>query len=385
MLSRFFGEGLIEFLFFSVSILALIYASYTDLKERIVNDWLTYGLIGFGLIANLAYGVISNSMQLFYFSTAATIGTFIAGYGLWKIGLWAGGDVKLFTAIAAMNPLNYGIIRNFIGLNDGFFSSISLPVFPLTLFFYMLLCIVPYGAMLALKETIKNSDLRKELFQEGKMLLISLIKLGIILVGLTEAFNALKIPIILILPALLIIGFQKKIMNELITLLLLIEGILFIGFNALTQILSIALPLFGIYFLIRFFLVSRKFIFSEKKKISELKEGEIIGETIVLIEGKPKIIEQIEIKKIINYIKDNKFNELFAALRMPEGRIIASSRSAAGITEEQLNELRELAEKNEIENSITVKKSAPLVPAVLIAYILSQIIGDIIWNAMLKA
>ncbi|MFH1588655.1 MAG: prepilin peptidase [Candidatus Diapherotrites archaeon] len=381
---------MIEFVFFSVSLISLVYASFTDLRERIVPDWLNYGLIAFGLTAWLVYGLISNSIELFFTALIVTIMAFIGGYALWKTGVWAGGDVKLFTALAALNPINYAILRDLFGINEliasiglnGLISSSELPVFPLTLFIYSLFSIVPFGAVMSLKAVKKNKELRKELFDESKKLLISLIKLGIILVGLKEILGVLGISVIWILPLLFLIAFQKKTMNSVIVILLFIAGICFNGLNALTEIISIAVPLFAIYFLLKFFLISRKHVFSYEKKITELKEGEIIGETVVLEEGKVKIIHSLEIKKIINYFKSNKLQELLNELN-PKGKIIASHRSAAGVTEEQLKELNELIEKKLIENRITVKKSAPMVPIVLIAYVLSQLIGDIIWNVFL--
>jgi preflagellin peptidase FlaK len=372
---------LIQFSFFLISFLGLIYASYTDLTKRIVPNWLNYGLIAVGLIGHLIYGLISNSIELFFITLIVTITAFIAGYGLWKLGVWAGGDVKLFTALAALNPFNYAIIQKAIGLN-ALFASSELPVFPLTLFIYSLIAIVPFGALMSLKAIKEKNELRKELLDEIKKLLIKLIKLGIVLVGLKEILEVFNVSFIWVLPLLILIGLQKKKMNYLLVILLFITGIWFNGIKVFEEILAIAIPLFAAYFLIRFFLVSRKHVFSETKKITDLTEGEIIGETIVLDEGKVKKVHALEIKKIINYFKSNKLNDLLNELN-PKGKIIASHRSAAGVTEEQLKELNELVKKGLIENQVTVKKSAPMVPIVLIAYVLSQLVGDLIWNVII--
>ena len=73
-------------------------AAYTDIKQRIVSDKISYGLVFFGVVF---HGIESFAINN-YFPLAASIGvsaaTFVFGLVLWKIGLWAGGDVKLFVA-----------------------------------------------------------------------------------------------------------------------------------------------------------------------------------------------------------------------------------------------------------------------------------------------
>lgn len=93
-------------------------------------------------------------------------------------------------------------------------------------------------------------------------------------------------------------------------------------------------------------------------------------------------IPQIEIKRIINYLATNKLQELKEYLQ-PSGRVIASSRKAMGLTEEQINELKELARKGKIEDNIEVKLSAPFVPAMLIAYLVLNAVGDALWALVL--
>ncbi|MBN2127215.1 MAG: prepilin peptidase [Candidatus Diapherotrites archaeon] len=379
MIQLFYSLFFIQLIFFLISLTALIYASWTDLKERIVSNKLTYGLIFGGIILQGINSYLINSIEPIATALLCVIATFIASYALWKIGVWSGGDVKLFTGIAALNPVNYGILRDLIGLNNALLASIAIPLFPLTLFLFTLISVVPYGAMLAIKEVMKNKNLRKELIEEIKSLGLSLIKLGIIITGITPVLNYYYLPLWLILPILLLAGFQKKIMNSIIVILLFIAGIYFNGLNAVQSILIIAMPLFAIYFLLRFFLVSRKYLFTKEKKITELTEGEIIGETIILQENEVKRIPGIEIKRIINYLKNNKVKELLSELK-PEGKIIASSMKAAGITEEGLKELKKLVEEKKIENKITVKSSAPLIPAVLLGYLIAQTTGDILWN-----
>ncbi len=74
----------------------LLVAAYTDLRSRVIPDWLTLGTIAVFLPMDLyLYGVSA----LFHVGA-----TFLVAYALYKIGVWAGGDVKLFTALDAVYP-----------------------------------------------------------------------------------------------------------------------------------------------------------------------------------------------------------------------------------------------------------------------------------------
>jgi len=78
------------------SILLLAAALLFDVTERRIPDALTYTatLLGIAYWISLGYfGVIFH-----------TLATFLGAYILYRLGLWAGGDVKLLTALAALNP-----------------------------------------------------------------------------------------------------------------------------------------------------------------------------------------------------------------------------------------------------------------------------------------
>ncbi len=79
---------------FSLAVLAV--ATYTDIRQRRIPDWLTYSSTALGVIYWLILGNYSVLLHV--------AGTFALAYLLYRIGLWAGGDVKLFTALAALNP-----------------------------------------------------------------------------------------------------------------------------------------------------------------------------------------------------------------------------------------------------------------------------------------
>jgi hypothetical protein len=117
----------------------------------------------------------------------------------------------------------------------------------------------------------------------------------------------------------------------------------------------------------------------KEKKITELEEGEIVAETFAETEGKVERYAPLEIKRIINYFTNNKVQALKEYLN-PPGRIIASSRNARGLTDEEILELRRLVKEKKLENAVVIKLSAPFVPALLIAYLALNIVGDLLWG-----
>ncbi len=79
-------------------------AVYTDLRWRIIPNWLTYSLIGCGILVHLVWGGLNGD---WWNAVSGALGAgfaFLLGYALWLTGGWAGGDVKLFTAYGALLP-----------------------------------------------------------------------------------------------------------------------------------------------------------------------------------------------------------------------------------------------------------------------------------------
>ncbi|MFA6329130.1 MAG: A24 family peptidase [Candidatus Micrarchaeia archaeon] len=96
-----FDLDMADFLFFASAAAYCAVACYTDLGKRLIPDWLTYGGIAFGLVLgaiNCAY--LGTAFTLQYALMLAV--SLALGYSLFLIGVWAGGDAKLFWAFAAL-------------------------------------------------------------------------------------------------------------------------------------------------------------------------------------------------------------------------------------------------------------------------------------------
>lgn len=376
-------EALVATIFFLISLISLLYATFTDLKERIVSDKLTYSLIGGGFLLQFIIGILNNSLTDFFTATLAMIATFIAAYGLWRIGVWAGGDVKLFTALAILNPVNYGAIRDLIGLKDPVFASISLPFFPLTLFIFSVFSVIPLAIFITAKEIMKQKKIRKKLAEKTKKDFLGILSSTLLVIGAIQLGTFLNIDSIIIIPALAAIGFLGKKIIPLIAAIFFAAGIILTQTIPTEQFALTFLALFLLYFFIRLYLIAKTDILIEKTRISELQEGMISAQTIIKEKSGIKIIEPVSIKTVINLVRNNNVKELAADLMKPKGTILASPANAGGVTIEQIKELQKAVKSGQLEDSLRIKKSLPFVPSVLIAYIITQVIGDFLWNLVL--
>lgn len=316
---------------FSVSAVALLIATFTDLKKRIVPNKLTYSIIVLGLALHIGYAVLKNNYLIGIYCIIATIYAFLFSLLLYKIGVWAGGDVKLFTGIAALNPIN-PFIAGRLGLYSiELFQPIQIPLFPITLFVFTLFSMFPVTVLITLKRSFKERKAFNELARD----LFIVIGLGVLwLYFNTAPFN-----------------------------------------QALLLVLSLALLLF----VLKLMIASRVFL-RKRVKISRLEEGMIPAETILEKNGRIEKECEEGMKSFINYVKQYKIAG--SSETKEKKRIIADSKRARGVTVEEIKELKELVEQGKLEDSILVKESAPMVPAILVAYIVLNFVGDLLWRVV---
>ncbi|MCD6247118.1 MAG: prepilin peptidase [Candidatus Diapherotrites archaeon] len=307
-----------QMLAFTISLFGLVIATYTDLKERIVPNKLNLFLVSSGLLIHLSFSYLNNNWSLFGYAIFALIYSFLFAYFLYRIGAWAGGDVKLFTALAALNPVNPFIVR-FFGFNG---TAISMPLFPIELFVLTIFAMLPINIVILFKRA--DSSTRKHL-------------LFLLSIPISLWVCSIAIPI--------------KMVSTLFATLSFFGFIYFI---------------FACYF-------AGKVILTKKIKISELQEGDIPAESIRIVDGKVIREKGFNIKKLINYLAQHKIGN------GKQGDEIVSPLKARGVTEEEIIKLKELVNKKMLEDSIYIKESAPMVPAILTAYIVLNISGDILW------
>ena len=99
-----------------ICMLALVIASYTDIKTREVPDWLNYSLIGLGLGINAIYSTILLNPSFIIQSILGLILGMIIGYSMFYLGQWGGGDSKMIMGLGALIGFEISIESFLIGL-----------------------------------------------------------------------------------------------------------------------------------------------------------------------------------------------------------------------------------------------------------------------------
>lgn len=144
-------------------------ATYTDLKEQIIPNRLTYPLIAVGIVFYIGLGAYERSFSLIISGVAGAAVAFGIGYAMYLLGGWAGGDVKLFTALGALLPkLDAPLLSSNQLLSSPFAMA---PLFPFSLLInsvilaapvlllYAVICKAKGGG--AFYEEIKMSELKE--------------------------------------------------------------------------------------------------------------------------------------------------------------------------------------------------------------------------------
>lgn len=353
---------MIYYLTIIVSIIGLIIATYTDLKERIVTNKLNFTLAGIGLILYGIIAIMENNPSIFLMSILGLIYGFVFGWILWKLGIFAGGDVKLFMALGALNPLTPALIKT------GILVTSNIPLFPLTLFVYSLISFLPYGFLVVIQKLSKNKEFRKKLWIETKQRIAAGILLSVFSGAIYTILNATNITTILILPIIIVWGIRKE--RNILTIGATFAAIIISPINFIQNILATLIIVVFVYGIIKLMISLRPLLISEIK-ISKLEEGMIPAKTLVW-EGKKIVeIEPFSFKSIFAKAKQGKTTELLK----PRKEII-SAMKARGLTDEEIKEVKKLAKRGLIENKMQIKESMPFVPTMLLGYILCLIIGD---------
>lgn len=372
-------RGLIEVVLFAVTLVSLVVASYTDLKERIVPDWLSYSMIGSGIAVHYFWAFYESNLMIFVTSLAATGLAFLFALFLWKLGFWAGGDVKLLTGIAALNPTNYAVIKSILGLDYPLLSTISTPVFPVSVFVFSVYALFPIGIGIYMKKIFTNTQVKNKLKKEMPSQVKKALFFALAAAGITRIIDYYSAPPISGFIALVLAVFLMKKYFWIFSLFVFAAAMII---DAGTVYNAGMVFLVGIVFLLLLKIVALSNSVELKKKVSieKLEEGMIPD--ITLLEKNDRIFEKkTSIKSILKHLKENNLEGLKEMLN-PKARTVISSSQADGLSKEQIKELKWLAEKGLIEKEIRIKESTAFVPAILLAYIMLQTIGDILWNML---
>lgn len=383
-----------------VVFISLIIASFTDIKERIVPDPLSYSLIALGIIYAIFLSFFLSNFSFLINAAISCIAAFVFGYILWKIGLWGGGDVKLITGIAAFIPFNVAVLIPYTGI---IYPTLNLPIFFITLFLFSIFSMLPYGIILIIYKFLIKPQTRKRIIEEKKerfypwlsKLPINIIRGTVVfillhLAGFYNVVYSLGLPLVdylIVIIFWMILGrIEEQIKSKItlpvfeVTYLLVFAYVTFINFNLSVNLLItwffMYLAIFLILELIHFLRKQSSLLLRTKIPVEDLEEGMISSKSLYLIENKVVEHSSLDIKTIASKIQSG--IPLNKIMQPPTGEEIANSR-AAGLTQDQVDKIKDLASQGLLPKTFETKDSAAMVPSILIAFLVLMLIGDMFW------
>jgi preflagellin peptidase FlaK len=302
-----------------VAVIFFLIASYTDLKRREVPEALTIGLIGAGLFLHLLESLIKSDASFIISSVYMAVLAFVFSYFLYRIGAWAGGDVKLFTGLGAILPY-YGQLDYFpfLVFASAFIAALPFIAIYIGYFFFRIR---------KLREMIKPifyRDFKRAIFSA------SYVVASYEIAALSGLHWAFTIPLVYIL-------YKIKWLSLPFIVIPMIFFYLSDTMAFLTYFASLAALSFLLFFGINSFKIAKENILRMTVKVKELEEGMIPAEDVYI--GKVRI---------------------------------ANSRSADGLTIAEIKKLKKARKE------IRIRLSIPFVPIITLGMLLLMLLEKVI-------
>ncbi|MDD3984848.1 MAG: A24 family peptidase C-terminal domain-containing protein [Methanobacterium sp.] len=374
----------IPFICLIIAIITCIYVSYTDFKEGIIQNKITFPLIAIGILLNGIYFFMISNFLLFIKCEIVTIIIFILGYIFWKMGAWAGGDVKLFTGLAALIPF-YAIpfyptliSYNLFGIQFPLFGTYP---FPFTLIINSILSVLPFLLIYMIYIVIRTkpyliNELISPIKEYKKNILFTMTILSAVTITfiITKQFDLHIIFVTLILISLIsliiskIPNILKTILIFSVTVYMLITDV----YILFTGIIFIYISIIVVDIIKNLLTSISKEVLQDNYKIEDLKAGMIPAYNIYEQYGKIIIADKTFTNRLTDMLKTGDISHIYPI----QGRLIISS-MAAGLNTEDIKLLNELYIQNKISDNIRIKKGIPFAPSILIGLLLSIFIGDL--------
>ncbi len=362
-----------------IAVLACLYASYSDLRRGIIPNKLTFPLIGLGLLLNAFYAALTGNLLLIISAAIITAVIFALGYLFWKMGVWAGGDVKLFTALAALLAV-YPPIINYNILNFQMPVYATYP-FPFSLIINSILSMLPFLLIYVMYIGVKHKPyILKELAAPFKNyrenIVRALLVSSAVYVALLIIFH---LPFQNILLLIILIAIISFIINKLPNL---IKAVLVSVIMILSLIQNLQVTISGIILLFILFTVIEivkilltkvsKEALQDDYKINQLEEGMIPAYNLYQRDGEVYYDDKSFYQKIMEAISTGDISRISA----PRGKLLVGT-LAAGLKDEDIELLKKLYQEDKISDAFKVKKGVPFAPSILIGLLISLLIGDL--------
>ncbi len=344
-----------------------IIATFTDISTGLIPNWLTFSTICIGILLTTIYYIEIGHINIYYYVFIVVI--FLFSYVIWLLGLWAGGDVKLFTAISTLLIPEYlSVIPSYsvsFMVLPIMFREFSIPT--LTLIFNSLICALPiliiYVLYIIFKEKVFLIDKFKSCFcfNDGFFYLNTLL-IGYGILSYFDVYNMfVKLLFSLILVTVVSkITKQHTIYTIITTVILLLVSLETRNFGSyIFEILLIQIIIL-LRNIMRKNLISE--VFSDEIDTSSLEEGMVLSKSLCIDEYEYKFISNSAFFKnnVVDTCEDSK---------------ILINASISGLTSNDIDLLKNLR-GNDLINNIPIKKSMAFGPFILVGLIVTLFVGN---------
>ncbi len=319
-----------------------ILASVYDLRERRIPNALNYG----GLIAAIAFGAAAGAGLQFVLLVA---GSFVFAYLLYRIGAWAGGDAKFFTALAAFLAVN----RADVFLPFELFLLSALFLVPVSIALFASLVV---GRWRELRDAVK-SDLRpafeSALLAPAILSVLSLWPSPLAMFILLAVLSFIRIPLFL---GVMAFGVSAW----------------FLGANAFAVTAFSFAAILVIGLLKASFGLLQQHAFRSTVVVGRLAPGDVPAEFIVAVGDSARVVAGPSLRNAISLVSSGHVADALLALR-PPARFIAGPNRAAGFSSSQIAELKRRGVKQ-----VVVRRTLPFAP-ILVAGFAASAAGVLPW------
>lgn len=362
-----------------IAILASVYASYTDITKGIIPNRLTFPLIGVGMILNGIYAILIGDLWYLILGLIITGVIFGLGYIFWKMGAWAGGDVKLFTALAALLPF-YPAVVSYQVFSHTFPMEAAYP-FPLTVIINSILSMLPFLLIYVLFVAMRTKPhLLGELLSPIKewqknlvttLLITSAVTISVLVVQVINYPNLILYLILIYLLVFLISKLPKYVKAGLIAVAVFYSFYTYFQVT-LMGIITLLLTLIAIGMVRKLLTSVSREALQDDYPVEGLEEGMILAYKLYQTNDEVEWDE----KGFFTKIKETFAKKDLTLISRPPGKLVISS-LAAGLTKDDIKLLKKLRKEGKIKEEVRIKRGVPFAPSILIGLLLSLFIGDL--------
>lgn len=362
-----------------IAILASVYASYTDITKGIIPNRLTFPLIGVGMILNGIYAILIGDLWYLILGLIITGVIFGLGYIFWKMGAWAGGDVKLFTALAALLPF-YPAVVSYQVFSHTFPMEAAYP-FPFTVIINSILSMLPFLLIYVLFVAMRTKPhLLGELLSPIKewqknlvttLLITSAVTISVLVVQVINYPNLILYLILIYLLVFLISKLPKYVKAGLIAVAVFYSFYTYFQVT-LMGIITLLLTLIAIGMVRKLLTSVSREALQDDYPVEGLEEGMILAYKLYQTNDEVEWDE----KGFFTKIKETFAKKDLTLISRPPGKLVISS-LAAGLTKDDIKLLKKLRKEGKIKEEVRIKRGVPFAPSILIGLLLSLFIGDL--------